>query len=152
MFSRREFLKFMGLLGTTLVAPLKLLKPEPPPGTSTAASNPVSPKSKFELNCFIAGYSYYQGEELEEAGMLHEGDPLQLNREPANPYDWRAVRISTQDGAKLGYIPRERNHRLARLMDEGALAEARISYILTGNEPWLRVRVQVWIAGSSTEQ
>ncbi|MFZ3070529.1 MAG: HIRAN domain-containing protein [Anaerolineaceae bacterium] len=53
-------------------------------------------------------------------------DPLVLVRERDNPHDPLAVAVLTPEGEKVGYIPRECNHKLAELMDQGAEAQARI--------------------------
>jgi hypothetical protein len=150
MINRREFLKLLGLGGAAVVMPWNWFKrekaAEPTSLPISAQPEPVAAPVKDEnilLKCFIAGYYYYAGEDLEEGGELNEGDGLLLTREPGNPYDNRAIRVSTRDGIKLGYIPRERNAKLARLMDEGNFLKARIAHIFPENETYLRVRVHV---------
>lgn len=53
------------------------------------------------------------------AGALQEGDSVRLVLEPENPYDGRAIRVDTMEGAKLGYIPRRSNEILFHLMNAG---------------------------------
>ncbi len=52
---------------------------------------------------------------------LSIGDRVQMLREPKNEYDEYAVVVRDMDGNKLGYIPRNNNHIVARLMDAGKL-------------------------------
>ena len=71
----------------------------------------------------MAGLRYYDGAEVWP--QLHEGDRLQLVREPGNSWDRDAIAV-TWHQHKLGYVPRRENTALARLMDHGTLLDARI--------------------------
>ncbi len=42
-----------------------------------------------------------------------------LIREPQNHYDKYAIAVYSSDNRKIGYIPRDKNHIFARLMDAG---------------------------------
>jgi len=64
----------------------------------------------------IAGLYYHEAGEVWEE--LAEGDSLELVREPANPYDWKAVAVYWK-GYKLGYLPRRENMAVAQMMDRG---------------------------------
>ena len=72
----------------------------------------------------LAGFQYYEGRALWHE--MKPGDALALVREPDNPHDANAVRLEWQ-GRKLGYVPRRDNAALARQMDRGAAAQARIT-------------------------
>ena len=72
----------------------------------------------------LAGFVYYDGKAV--WGRMKVGDRLSLVREPANPHDPNAIRLEWQ-GNMLGYVPRKDNADLARQMDFGAAAEARIT-------------------------
>lgn len=52
---------------------------------------------------------------------LSVGIELKAFREPDNRLDPTAIRLETQDGVKLGYVPRRMNQIPARLMDAGKL-------------------------------
>ncbi|CAK0768461.1 putative HIRAN domain-containing protein [Gammaproteobacteria bacterium] len=69
----------------------------------------------FICRCHIAGIPYYNYDEAEE--HFFEDMPLKLRREPSNPYDNRAIEILTLDEAKLGYVPRQHNHKPAEWLD-----------------------------------
>ena len=76
------------------------------------------------IECPIAGTSHRDLSGLEAS--LTPGTFLPLLREPANPHDTLAIRIHTEAGRHLGYIPRAKNEALARLMDAGKLLFARL--------------------------
>lgn len=76
----------------------------------------------------LAGYQYYEGKALWHE--MRPGDKLKLVREPDNPHDANAIRLEWK-GNKLGYVPRRDNSDLARQMDLGMTAEARITALKT---------------------
>lgn len=88
----------------------------------------------------LAGFQYHQGKKLWEE--MKAGDALTLVREPDNPYDARAIRVDWR-GHKLGYVPRRENADIARLMDDGAKLEARISRLVESRDPWQRIRFEI---------
>ena len=92
----------------------------------------------------MAGFQYHKGERV--WSTLREGDPLTLVREPANPYDRRAVRIDWQ-GQKLGYVPRTENVTVAQMLDRGERLEAVISRLQSSGGPWERLRVAISLSG-----
>lgn len=72
----------------------------------------------FLLKVHIAGTSHIQDKDslIEK---LHVGLKVSFFRETDNKYDYLAILIKNEEGKKLGYIPREKNEVLARLMDAG---------------------------------
>jgi hypothetical protein len=67
-------------------------------------------------NFFVAGFTYWEGcIALDE---LKIGTQLRLEREPDNRFDPQAVAIYYGD-YKLGYVPREENRVVCKLMDLG---------------------------------
>lgn len=99
-------------------------------------------KEIFLIETHIAGTSHVPIREIEPS--LAIGGPLVLRREPENPHDPLAILILTECGNKLGYVPRDRNEILARLMDAGKLLFARLeSKEWHGN--WLRVAARVFL-------
>ncbi|MGH7088924.1 MAG: HIRAN domain-containing protein, partial [Stellaceae bacterium] len=76
------------------------------------------------LEFAIAGGSYHAlGAALP---TLAHGERLELRRERSNAYDAFAIAVRRRDGTMLGYVPRDANQTLARLMDAGWRAEASI--------------------------
>ena len=88
----------------------------------------------------LAGFQYHAGKQL--WAEMKVGDALALVREPDNPYDAKAVRVDWH-GQKLGYVPRRENADIARLMDNGAKLEARITRLVESRDPWQRVRFEI---------
>lgn len=74
-------------------------------------------KEIFLLETQVAGTSHFSSRENEPT--LAVNDSLILRRELNNPHDPLAILILTESGEKLGYVPRDRNEILARLMDAG---------------------------------
>jgi hypothetical protein len=90
----------------------------------------------------LAGFQYHAGAALWE--QLQVGDRLTLEREPDNPHDARAVRVSWQ-GRQLGYLPRAENESVAAAMDRGERVEARIAARISHKNPWRRLRIEVFV-------
>lgn len=123
VFSRRRFLALVGLAAAA-------------PTTSAA---PLVPRlAEIELlRRPVAGLPYYRYAEV--ADRIAPGMRLKLLREPRNEYDRRAIAVFTEDGAKLGYVPRIDNPALAALMDSGHELLARAA------GPRLRDPKQLWM-------
>ncbi len=94
------------------------------------------------LESVVAGFRYYEGEKV--WSMLREGDPLELRREPDNPYDPKAVEVLWK-GRKLGYVPRRDNTVIAQLMDRGNLLKGKISGLRETPNPWQRISIEVYL-------
>ncbi len=47
---------------------------------------------------------------------LKIGDKLRFQPEPTNPYDYHAIRIISEDGECVGYVPKERNEQIFQNM------------------------------------
>lgn len=90
----------------------------------------------------LAGYRYYEGKRLWQD--MKVGDILDLAREPDNPHDFNAVRVEWR-GHKLGYVPRADNQALARFMDRGSKASARITRLKKSRNPWQRIEFEVYL-------
>ena len=122
-FSRRRFLAFIGLAAAV----------------PAASATPVAAQpAKIELlRRPVAGLPYYRYAEVAE--RIAPGMRLMLRREPWNQYDRRAIAVFTEDGAKLGYVPRIDNPALAALMDSGHELSARAA------GPGRRDPTQLWM-------
>lgn len=83
-------------------------------------SNSKISRDIFLYGCELAG-SQYQDLQNHVIPKLQENDPLILMREADNEADKHAIAVYTTNGLKLGYLPREHNLILSRLMDEGHL-------------------------------
>lgn len=106
--------------------------------------NPETAKRVSEIRLsspYIAGFQYYHGPEIE--ALLNVDDILSMKREPHNPHDCYAVEVFRND-VKLGYLPREENKVIARMMDQGMTVKARIIKIKPEEHPYRRVKAEVF--------
>lgn len=90
----------------------------------------------------LAGFNYHQAPAVWRE--LRVGDALQLEREPDNAYDNRAVRVRWQ-GHMLGYVPRAHNAALAGAMDRGEALSARVSRLQPQRSPRKRIEFEVYV-------
>ena len=90
----------------------------------------------------LAGFKYHAGAAVWDE--LKVGDALTLTREPENPHDHNAVRV-TWRGQQLGYLPRAENGAVAAEMDRGGRIEARIARLRNHRNPWQRVLIEVYV-------
>jgi HIRAN domain len=90
----------------------------------------------------LAGFVYYDGKDVWD--NIRAGDRLTLVREPANPHDANAIRLEWQ-GHMLGYVPRKENVDLARQMDLGAPAEARITGLSKSGNGRNRISYEIYV-------
>lgn len=72
----------------------------------------------MQLRTAIVGGQYHPGA-LERARKLKARERLVLMREPTNPHDKNAVAVMTEDGLKLGYVPRTDSPAVAKVLDSG---------------------------------
>ncbi len=96
----------------------------------------------FLVECRVAGTSHLDLAELESD--LLPGAWIGCQREPQNPHDALAIRLHDGQGRKLGYVPRERNEVLARLLDAGKAVFGR----LEGKEwkgRWLKLEIRLFL-------
>ncbi len=96
----------------------------------------------FLVECRVAGTSHLDLTELESD--LTPGAWIGCRREPENPHDPLAIRLLDGQGRKLGYVPRERNEVLARLLDAGKALFGRLeSKEWKGR--WLKLEIQLFL-------
>ena len=94
------------------------------------------------LDCNIAGTTFLDLDEIEPELKKHQ--LLMLIREPKNENDDKAILILTEDGQKLGYVPKKKNEVLSNLMDAGKLLFGRLNE-KTWVDTWLKLDVQVFL-------
>jgi hypothetical protein len=95
------------------------------------------------LECVVAGTSFRQLEDVE--GSLSTTVRLDLKREPRNEHDAWAIALWFGN-SKVGYIPRDKNEVLARLMDGGKSFHATIQ-AKEWEGKWLKLGVKVVMKG-----
>lgn len=99
-------------------------------------------KEIFLIETHVAGTSHVPVRQIEPT--LVPGGSLVLRREADNLHDELAILILTEGGEKLGYIPRDRNEILARLMDAGKFLFARLESKEWQGD-WLHVSARIFL-------
>jgi hypothetical protein len=105
------------------------MQPLPPPPllpAPTQLPQPLPPGAYCLQTSALRGYA--QRGDIAHFHSLKIGDELTLCPEPANPYDEYAVRIHHRD-RHIGYLPRESNHVVSRLLRQGAPLRAVIAWV-----------------------
>ena len=101
----------------------------------------VFPRETLVLKCLVAGTSFRKLEKVRDE--LIETVRLEMKREGDNEFDHFAIGLWYYD-TKVGYIPREENEVIARLMDAGKQFFAMIaSKEIEGN--WLKLYINVML-------
>lgn len=78
---------------------------------------------------------------------LSVGQPLNLRREPENPYDCNAIAIETTGGAMVGYLSRKNARWVSRVIDEGNELSARVACLFYGDADGNGIEVQIHVDG-----
>lgn len=101
----------------------------------------VFSKDILVLECLVAGTSFRKLKEVEP--KLDSEVKLDLVREPQNEYDCFAIALHFQKN-KIGYIPRDKNEVIARLIDSGKNFYGTIqAKEWEGN--WLKIEIKVYL-------
>lgn len=94
----------------------------------------------------LAGFQYHAGPQ--HWPQLRVGDTLELQREPHNRHDRRAVRVLWR-GNMLGYLPRIDNPEFAAALDQDQPIHARIGALRDDANPWRRLRIDLYLVGTT---
>lgn len=97
----------------------------------------------FLLNTYIAGTSYINNIDS-VVKNIEKGSKLNLYRESNNKHDELAIVIKNANDNKIGYVPRENNKILARLMDAGKLLYGVVKDIERIHN-WHRIVVEIYL-------
>jgi HIRAN domain len=91
----------------------------------------------------VAGFQHHDGVGL--LSSLVRGDELCLVHQRDNAFDTNAVLILL-DETELGFVPRERNQILARLLDQGAPVGCRLVQVNRNSVSWEAIEVEVYLS------
>ncbi len=106
-----------------------------------AFSLDVFARELLVLECLAAGTSFRKLDKVQDE--LKETVQLEMKREGDNKFDPFAIALWFQN-TKVGYIPKEKNEVLARLMDAGKQFYATIyAKEMEGN--WLKLEIKVML-------
>jgi len=113
-------------------------------GTAALPANIFRRQQKvYLLRCYVRGFCFYEGGEL--LLRMRKGDALQLVREPQNTFDSNAIALYYQN-RKIGFIPRESNDVISKLMDDGTLhIKAEITRVRPDAGSWERVQTAIYL-------
>jgi len=98
----------------------------------------------YLISARIAGSFYVDGIE-ELVGNISTGSKLKFVREPDNKYDKLAILVKDEDGNKLGYVPRDDNPILARLMDAGKLIYGTVKNIEKSVSNYIDIKMEIYM-------
>jgi HIRAN domain len=101
----------------------------------------VFKKEILVLECMVAGTSFRKLDTIE--ADLAATVKLDMKREGKNEFDEFAVALYYQT-VKVGYLPKDRNEVIARLMDAGKAFHATIE-AKEWEGTWLRLDVKIYI-------
>ncbi|MBL7014219.1 MAG: HIRAN domain-containing protein [Candidatus Marinimicrobia bacterium] len=96
----------------------------------------------YLLKTHIAGTTFLDLDEVEP--KLKDQDLLIFKRETKNKVDKLAIIIATENGQKLGYIPRDQNPIMARLMDAGKIIFGKLEKKEWVNS-WLKLNIRIYL-------
>lgn len=80
----------------------------------------------------------------EAAAALREGDTLRLVRQKGNLANRWAIQVLSPRGGKLGFVPRDVNQILARLLDGGKHVFAEVLDVSERNY-WWRIEIAIYL-------
>ena len=90
----------------------------------------------------IAGTQYYEAEKLYSSKKIKHGEGVKVQRELGNSYDKNAIKVLSNSGSMLGYIPKNFAAVLAPKMDSGLKVSATIKEI-GRRDGGLRLRINL---------
>lgn len=97
----------------------------------------------FLIDTHVAGTTYVEDIDAIEENIV-KGTKLNFFREKDNKYDELAIIIKDEKGNKIGYVPKDKNEVLARLMDAGKLIYGIVEdkeYI----DNWLKIDISIYL-------
>lgn len=97
----------------------------------------------FLIDCRIAGTTHVDDIDAKTAD-IGNGTLLTFLREKENKYDNLAILILNEKNEKIGYIPKEKNEILARLMDAGKLIFGRVEE-KTKIDDWIKITIKIYM-------
>jgi len=97
----------------------------------------------YLLSASVAG-SYYVDNIHDLIDKIKVDARLRFVREPDNRYDELAILVKDTNGNKLGYVPREKNPILARLMDAGKMIYGTVK-ALNNDDSFINIEMEIFM-------
>lgn len=98
-------------------------------------------ENHFDLDFFVAGWRYYDGEDV--INQLQSGDDVNFTLESENPEDKKAVLVMSVNGEKLGYIPAFYSGWMFEVIQRNCKFRARIERIHPQAVPHRKVNISI---------
>lgn len=120
------------------------LTPEMLALVGTGGVQALAPFSReiYLLDVVVAGTTFCSTI-AEHEPLLVPGKALKMLRDPKNEHDEQAIGIY-HDLTRIGWVPREENEVLSRLMDAGKAFFCRIAEVKRKGD-WLKVKVKIFM-------
>ncbi len=107
--------------------------------------NSLQPFSReiFLLDIVVAGTTHC--EQIDEVyPELEKGQVLRMQRHPKNKYDKQAIALYFND-VRVGWVPRELNLVISRLMDAGKAFFCRIEKVKLVDNYWVKINAKIYM-------
>ena len=103
---------------------------------------PDGDKGLFVGSVYLAG-TQYAPDITQSYKQLNIGDSVQIVREKENPHDSKAVKVLTDKGKKLGYMPARHNLFLSQMIDFGIFVQGEVRK-LRWDESGVAIKVMLY--------
>ena len=137
---RRDFLRDTFQTGLLVTAPPAMARPIED-GDDGLTADYADFHALPIYRCYVRGLQYRDADEG-FVETLAVPQPLDLVKEPDNRHDRRAIAVYA-DGVKVGYLPREDNLVLGKLIRRGLPVACRLIGVQAGGESSRRLSVEV---------
>ncbi|OBT12019.1 hypothetical protein A9264_16105 [Vibrio sp. UCD-FRSSP16_10] len=81
----------------------------------------VTETGQYKIRFFISGVRHLDAQSTKRVSQLEVGEELRLVYENSNPYDCKAVLVSTKDNKAIGYCPKYFNCDIRALLENPEL-------------------------------
>ncbi len=111
----------------------------------TRLPNSLQPFSReiFLLDIVVAGTSFCK--KMDKVyPELEKGTVLRMERRPKNRYDKQAIALYYKK-VRVGWVPRELNLVISRLMDAGKAFFCRIGEVSLVNDFWVKIDAKIYM-------
>lgn len=107
--------------------------------------NSLQPFSReiFLLDIVVAGTTHCK-KIYDVYPSLEKGTVLRLQRHPRNRYDKQAIGIY-YDKVRIGWVPRELNLVISRLMDAGKAFFCRVENVTLVDDYWVKIDAKIYM-------
>lgn len=95
----------------------------------------------FALDFFIAGWRYYNGDQVID--QLRIGDNVEFSLDPDNDHDHKAVVVMFVNGEKLGFIPAFYSGWMFEVIEKGCDYQAKVEAIHPQAVPHRKVCISI---------